>query len=194
MEMTSTAVVTHGKRLLAGIACGLTLLWVVAHVSVAHAQTSAPTTGQPDDGSVTATLAQCVVATEQTERAATFSGEMTAIAGALRMEMRIEVIERMPGETSYHPIEAPGLGAWHSSDPGVKTYKDLEQVTDLSAPAYYRALVRFRWLNPKGHVVKRVERRTDRCVQPAPATVPTSPPTSPPVTPTPPAGSPAQSG
>jgi hypothetical protein len=31
--------------------------------------------------------------------------------------------------------------------------------------------VRFRWLNARGHVIKRSEHYTPRCVQPAPAPV-----------------------
>ena len=56
---------------------------------------------------------------------------------------------------------------WRGSDPGVKAYKYLKQVTNLSAPAFYRAVVRFRWLNARGHLIRRAERHTARCVQPA---------------------------
>ena len=75
---------------------------------------------------------------------------MTAIPGTARMAMRIDVQERMPGEALFHTVSAPGLGVWRGSDPKVKVYKYLKQVTNLSSPASYRALVRFRWLNAKG--------------------------------------------
>ena len=94
------------------------------------------------------------------ERSATFAGEMATIPGAAKMEMRIDVLERMPGEVAFHVISAPGLGVWRSSAPGVKNYKYLKQVTNLAAPAYYRAAVRFRWLNAKGRLVKSAELRT----------------------------------
>jgi hypothetical protein len=124
--------------------------------------------------SASATLEQCVTAVAQTERSATFSGEMTAITGTARMAMRIDVQERMPGEALFHTVSAPGLGVWRGSDPGVKIYKYVKQVTNLSSPALYRAMVRFRWLNAKGYLVRHTERLTPRCVQPASA--PTSPP------------------
>jgi hypothetical protein len=44
-------------------------------------------------------------------------------------------------------------------------------VTNLTAPASYRAAVRFRWLNPRGRLIKALELRTATCAQPAaPAT------------------------
>jgi hypothetical protein len=172
MDMTQSTTSIHGRRLLVGLVCGLTLLWMVC-ADGARAQTGGSLTGQPGDGTDSASLVQCLTAPEPAERSATFSGEMTLVPGAAHMSMRIEVLERMPGETSYHAVVAPGLGVWRTADPGVKTYKYLKQVTNLSAPAVYRGLVGFRWQGPHGRVVKHDELRTSRCAQPAPA--PTSP-------------------
>lgn len=126
---------------------------------------------------VSATLDQCLTSEEQDERSATFAGEMTAIAGAAKMEMRIDVLERTPEEGLYRTVSAPGLGVWRSSAPGVKVYKYLKQVTNLTGPAFYRAAVRFRWLNAKGRLIASTELHTRRCEQPAPATA-TKPPAS----------------
>lgn len=91
--------------------------------------------------------------------------------------MRIDVQERMPGEAMFHTVSAPGLGVWRGSAPGIKVYRYLKQVTNLSAPALYRAAVRFRWLNGRGRLIKGAERRTSSCAQTAPApAVPTGPP------------------
>ena len=94
-------------------------------------QVTAPTS----QSGVSATLEECVTAVAQSERAATFSGEMTAIAGTVRMSMRIDVEERVPGEAAFHTVTAPGIGVWRSADPKVKVYKYLKQVTTLSSPA-----------------------------------------------------------
>jgi hypothetical protein len=91
---------------------------------------------------------------------------MVAVPGTAKMEMRVEILERAPRETSFHTINAAGLGVWRFSAPGVKTYKYLKQVTNLAAPAYYRGLVRFRWLNSRGKLIKSLELRTPRCAQP----------------------------
>jgi hypothetical protein len=106
---------------------------------------------------------------------------MTAVSGTARMAMRIEVQERLPGEELFHTVSAPGLGVWRGSALGVKIYQYVKQVTNLSFPADYRALVRFHWLNEKGYVIKRSERFTARCTQPASVPAPA------PVTPAPPA-------
>jgi hypothetical protein len=128
-----------------------------------------------------ATLEQCVTSVVQVERSATFAGEMIAVPGTAHMAMRIEVQERMPGEGAFHTVLAPGLGVWRGSDPKVRIYMYLKQVTNLSSPAVYRALVRFRWEGAKGHVIRRAEHITPRCDQPA--APPTAPLTAPPAAP-----------
>jgi hypothetical protein len=137
----------------------------------------------PTKAYASATLQQCVTALTEGERSATFAGEMTAIPGTARMEMRVDVEERIPGEPLYRVVSAPGLGVWRASDTGVKQYTHIQQVTDLAAPAFYRGLVRFRWLNAKGRLIKAEEVRTPRCEQPAaPTTSATTPTTSAPTT------------
>jgi len=152
------------------LACaGVLALLLAARASAAStggagaSQLTSPTSSS----GLSATLEECVTAVAQSERAATFSGEMTAIAGTVRMTMRIDVEERVPGETAFHAVTAPGLGVWRSADPKVRTYKYLKQVTNLSSPASYRGFVQFRWIGDKGHVIKRAERMTARCQQPA---------------------------
>jgi hypothetical protein len=161
-------------------------LAALAQACLAVAWAGAAQGAQPGASSarpnVSATLEQCVTSVNQAERSATFAGEMTAIAGSSHMEMRIDVLERLPEEALFHTVSAPGLGVWRGSAPGVKVYKYLKQVTNLSAPAFYRGAVRFRWLNSHGRLMKAVELRTTRCQQPAPP-----PPLTPPAAAVPPA-------
>jgi hypothetical protein len=169
--MTSTRRTVHGRRRPLAFACAAALAWM-AFVAVARADElgwSAGTGQTPGSTLDSATLVQCATAAEASERAASFAGEMTAMTGATRMGMRIELLERGPGEAGYHPVLAPGVGAWHYADFGVKAYKHIEQFTNLSAPASYRALITFRWDGLHGHAVKRDERRSPRCQEPAPA-------------------------
>ncbi|HEV3034965.1 MAG TPA: hypothetical protein VGX72_09260 [Solirubrobacteraceae bacterium] len=143
----------------------------VAVRGVASARTvfdrgSAPASAKPI---ATAALTQCATATiPQAERSATFAGEMTAVLGSARMQMRIDLEERIPGETQYRTVNAPALGVWHTSTPGVKVFTHIQQVSNLSAPAFYRGIVRFRWVNARGRVIKAEQLRTARCEQPAP--------------------------
>jgi hypothetical protein len=123
--------------------------------------------GAMQAASASATLDQCVPAAAQSERSAMFAGEMTAMPGSLRMAIRIEIQELTAGEAAFHTITAPGLGVWRSSDPGVKAYKYVKQVTNLFAPASYRAIVRFRWLNARGRQIKSTHKHTLICEQPS---------------------------
>jgi len=158
--------IIYGRRLLLGLGCGLLLSFTLA--GSVRAQTA-----RASDTADSATLVQCLTSGEPAERSATFAGEMTMIPGTARMSMRIELIERTPGETGYHPVLAPGVGVWRTADPGVRSYRHLEQVTNLAAPAHYRALITFRWDGPHGRVLRHDELRTPRCVQPTP--VPAAP-------------------
>lgn len=161
------------------LACALVLLLTAP----AHAGGQGASVGglgaqqltSPVVGSASATLEECVTATVQEQRAVAFSAEMTAVPGTVRMAMRIDLEERAPGELEFHTVTFSGLGVWRSSDPKVKVYKYLKQVTNVSAPASYRGFVRFRWLNAKGHAIKRAERLTSRCLQPGVPPEPTEP-------------------
>jgi hypothetical protein len=142
-------------------ASALTLASLLVAPAIA-AGARAPTTTTPALDS--AALQQCVTSVVQSERSATFSGEMSAVPGTLRMAMRIEVQAQAQNAAGFHIVNAP---AWRFSDPKIKIYKYLKQVTNLSSPLEYRALVRFRWLGAKGHVIKRAQLLTAPCDQPA---------------------------
>ena len=158
----------HGRSALALAASTLALGAVAAQAPTAQGSSRAPRADRASAAPASATLEDCETSSVQAERSATFAGEMTAVAGTVRMAMRIDLEERTPEQSLYHTVSAPGLGIWRLSDPRVKIYKYLKQVTNLSAPAAYRAVIRFRWLAPHGRVLKRVQRYTGRCTQPAP--------------------------
>jgi len=152
-------------RLLGALACAL----VLSTAATATAATPTLSSGAAKPPAA-ATIEQCVTAVEQAERSVTFVGEMTAVPGTARMLMRIEVQQRTPREALFHAVSDPGIGQWLRAAPGVHTYRNLDKVTNLTAPAVYRAEVHFRWLNGKGHLIKTLSLRTGRCDQPAPPT------------------------
>ena len=129
------------------------------------AQRDAPLGGQavPD---YSATLEQCTASATALGRSVTFTSEMVATPGTQRMGMRIELLQHIHGQPGYRPVVSPGLGIWRGSDPGVKIYRYVKQITNLAAPAVYRAVVHFHWLGEKGRLIRRAELRTARCVQP----------------------------
>ncbi|HEX5308771.1 MAG TPA: hypothetical protein VFW38_06790 [Solirubrobacteraceae bacterium] len=145
----------------AAIACLLTLC--AAGPVAAASLTRTVTALAPGDYSVT--LEQCLSAGAQSERSATFVAQMVGTAATQKMAMKIQLEERAQGEAEYHQV-AP-IGPWKASEPGVKIYKYVKQVTNLAASAVYRLDVRFRWVGDKGKVIKRAELRSARCFQPA---------------------------
>ena len=153
------------RRALAPSALAAAVLAVSPAFAPHAAAAPAATASAPAKPPVAATLEGCVEAPEQAERSATFAGEMSMIPGAAKMEMRIDVLERAPTEETFHVVAAPGLGVWRWAASGVKTYRYLKEVTNLAAPAYYRAAVRFKWVNAKGKLVKAYELKTPRCIQ-----------------------------
>ena len=115
---------------------------------------------------ISAGVERCVTAATQAGRSVTFTGQMETVAGARRMAIEIVVQEHTAAEEGFHTLTTAGLGSWQRSEVGVKIYKVRQAVTDLPAPAVFRAIVRYRWLNEKGQVVRHDERRTPICRQP----------------------------
>jgi hypothetical protein len=145
---------------------GSALALAAASPAAALSSDQAPAPGRPASGGVSATLEQCLTSAGQGERSATFIGEMTAVAGTVRMAMRIDLQARVPDAGEYQALDA-GQGAWRWSGPRVKVYRYLRQVINLSAPDDYRALVRYRWIGANGRVIRRAERVTPTCSQPS---------------------------
>ncbi len=158
---------------LVALACAQTALarsdlhyGAVGSTAMGNAAATSTTTTPTDTSGYSATVEQCVTSTVQSERSATFTAHMVAIPSTQRMQIKIQLQQRMHGETEYHTLTAPSLGVWHASEPGVRIDNYVQQVTNLAAPAAYRALVQFRWLSDKGHVLKRAELHTTHCLQP----------------------------
>jgi hypothetical protein len=138
-----------------------------AGVGTADEVTKQAAPGRGTTSLATATLEHCLTASQQSERSVSIVAEMNAIPRTARMAMRIEIQERLPEASLFHTVKAPGLGVWRETDRVVSSYKYLNKVTNLSAPAVYRAAVRFRWLDGNGHLIKTLERRTASCAQTA---------------------------
>lgn len=159
------------------VLAGTLALPVYAQVARASGALSAEPTAAPTDGTASVGIEQCVTSTVPTERSATFTVQMTATATTQKMAMRIELQQRLRGEGEFHTLSAPGFGVWRTSESGVKIYKYVKQVTNLDASAAYRVTVRFHWIDERGHVLKRDELHTSRCVQPSlPGQVTQTPP------------------
>jgi hypothetical protein len=94
-------------------------------------------------------LLDCVPALEPPDRMAMFEGRMTPRRGSERMQLRFTLQVREPA-LEWRRVVAPGLDQWLSSDAGVSRYSYAKTVQNLAAPAAYRTIVRFRWLDAAG--------------------------------------------
>jgi hypothetical protein len=115
-------------------------------------------------------LESCLGASSSSAGAATFTARMSTVPGAVQMEMRFEIIERAPGEASFHRppgVGSAALGSWRESALHVGVFKDSDEVTDLPVGAQYSARVHFRWLDAEGETVAWAQRRAEACRQPA---------------------------
>ena len=112
-----------------------------------------------------ATLDDCRTGEAPAERLAVFGAQMGTLPKAKRLQVRFDLQERTDGKT-WRRVAAPGLGVWRSSTADIFRYR--KQVTNLQAPADYRAIVRFRWLTVTGKPLRQLSRRTAICRQPDP--------------------------
>src|SRR5215217_7574551 len=110
-------------------------------------------------------LLDCVPALEPQDRMAMFEGRMTPRRGSERMQLRFTLQVREPA-LEWRRVVAPGLDQWLSSDAGVSRYSYAKTVQNLAAPAAYRMVVRFRWLDLDGRVLARSRATSRACRQP----------------------------
>src|SRR3954452_3344778 len=111
-------------------------------------------------------LDACHTGSAPLDRYAVFSAQMGSVAKSAKMQVRFD-LQMRPGSTgAYKRVQAPGLGVWRSSAPGVDIFRYRKQVANLQSGATYRALVRFRWVDEDGKTVSSTSRRTKSCKQP----------------------------
>ena len=109
-----------------------------------------------------------LVTCDRGQRLAAFDGRMDAVSGAERMQMRFVLQDRLPHHRHYHRVRIPGFSAWQTSEAGKTRYVYTKRVDGLVGPARYRVVVRFRWLDQDGDVVREARARSRSCRQPDP--------------------------
>jgi len=115
-----------------------------------------------------AQLAECTSGATALERRATFTASMPAVAGAVRMAIRFDLLERGPGDPAFARLRVPAWERWQRSDRGRTGFIYTRTVRGLRAPGAYRARVRFRWYGARGRLQRRSQRITKTCRQPDP--------------------------
>ena len=115
----------------------------------------------PAAGPASVTLTSC----KPKERTAEFEARMDQVSGAVRMKLRYTLEARKPRRL-WKRVAAPELGGWRTASAETTRYISERRVTQLVGPSYYRAVVRFRWIDEDGHVVARSKSRSHSCWQP----------------------------
>ena len=116
---------------------------------------------------LSARLTSCTTGPTAPDRAAVFTGSMPAVPGTQQMAMRFDLLQRRPGSPFFRRVAAPKLGVWERShhDATLPGYIVTKRVDGLAAPGTYRAVVRFRWYDADGRVLRRARRVTRACRQ-----------------------------
>jgi len=99
---------------------------------------------------------------------ATFEGRVTALKRATKAQMRFTLQARTPEEPVWRAVSAPGFGTWLTAPKGAGRYVYDKTVQQLLAPGEYRAVIRFRWRDAKGRVLRTETATTKVCRQPDP--------------------------
>lgn len=114
-----------------------------------------------------ASVESCHTGTDPSDRYAVFAAQMGAIRGSARMQIRFELHGTTGGR--WTRMHAPGLDTWYASaSPQVAIFRYRKELTQLTAPGTYRAVVRFRWLTARGRVMRTERHTTAACRQPDP--------------------------
>jgi hypothetical protein len=98
------------------------------------------------------------------QHSALFYARMRRVPGTEWMKLRFTLLERR-GDDRFHRVDAPELAEWRKSDPGVRAFGYRQEVKGLSEGSAYRVLVRYRWHDENGEVIKRRRRRSRICRQ-----------------------------
>ena len=154
---------TYARKLIAPLAAAAMLAALAVPAFAAPSGENVIATGSAKKTPLAAKLEAC-----GTDGYATFAGTMPAYGPKARMEMRFD-LQQKPlnaggGWTGLTGI--PSFGVWDGADAGVPGFIVRKRVGGLQPANAYRAVVRFRWRNPRGKVVRSAKRVTARCALP----------------------------
>lgn len=94
----------------------------------------------------------------------TYAARMDAVPGTARMSLRFRLLEKY-GDARFKRVSAEKLGIWRKSRSGASAFRYEQSVDGLRRGAVYRAVVRYRWHNADGVLIRAERRRSARCSQ-----------------------------
>ncbi|MEA2495050.1 MAG: hypothetical protein QOJ29_2961 [Thermoleophilaceae bacterium] len=126
-----------------------------------------PRADSPGGSGPVAKVVSCDV-TAPTNRTATFYARMDANPNASKMQIRVQLLERLGRGDSWDKLDVPALRQWHTSQAGVKRFGWKQTVDNLRVGGAYRARIQYRWVSAAGTPVDTVTRDTPICRGPLP--------------------------
>jgi hypothetical protein len=117
-------------------------------------------------GAASVRLVECAPAAAAADRSATFEARVHPVRGSERMQVRFTLQVRQGALQRWRRVTATGAEEWLTSFPEVRRFSYSRTVRNLSAPASYRMLARFRWLDEDGEVIRRARATSRTCRQP----------------------------
>jgi hypothetical protein len=111
-------------------------------------------------------VVDCVPSLDPAARSATFEARMRAARDSERMQVRFTLQVREDEPQGWRKVSAAGFDSWLTSMAGVRRYSYSKTVTNLAAPAAYRTIVRFRWLDEEGEALRSTRITSASCRQP----------------------------
>jgi hypothetical protein len=139
----------------------LTILLAVGGLALAPAGARAAVVAKtPPHGTVTL----C----DRVHQSAVFEGRMDTMPHTDRMQMRFRLQVWTPDAPEWTRLAVPGFSAWVTSEPGRTRYVYSKRVESLLAPAAYRVITRFRWLDARGATLRTARTISKPCRQPDP--------------------------
>jgi archaellum component FlaF (FlaF/FlaG flagellin family) len=110
-------------------------------------------------------LKSCTTGDRPSERSATFKSWMHSVSGTARMAVRFKLVSQATGRSAER-VEGPEeLSTWHRSHVGVTRYVYSQTIKRLQQGTSYKVVVRFRWYDANGEIIKRAKRTSHECVQ-----------------------------
>ncbi|MGI8511492.1 MAG: CARDB domain-containing protein [Solirubrobacteraceae bacterium] len=122
--------------------------------------------GAPGLRDASVRVVACRADVAQAGRYLTVEGAMRSLAAGDRLQMRFELQRRARGLLRFVRVGGPGLSTYTEAARGVTRYRYRRKIENLPAPAQYRVVVSFRWLNAAGRVTARTHRTSAICSQP----------------------------
>ena len=101
-------------------------------------------------------------------RTADFQGDMRAVKGSSRLQMRFSVQVKAAGAGDWQRVQAPNLDQWVSALAGKQRYVYTKHLEGLQIGNGYRVVVRFRWRAADGTTLRTAIHRSRACRIPDP--------------------------